>query len=73
MFLVPVGIPCQVTHVEKNLGPIEHITRKENLFEKHEVVFDPLFNLAPAMGDLYGFERDGYTLYVDQKNVEYID
>tara|TARA_Y100000310_G_scaffold17817_1_gene17621 strand:- start:189 stop:416 length:228 start_codon:yes stop_codon:yes gene_type:complete len=75
MFLVLKGTPCQVTHFEKKLGPVEHVTRKDNLFDKHEVVFDPLFNLAPSLGDLYGFqcEETGYTLFVSQKHIKFCD
>jgi hypothetical protein len=51
---------------------VQHVTKHENLFEKHEVVIDPLFNLGPAAGELYGFERDGFTLYVDQASVTYM-
>jgi len=71
MFLVPKGSSCRVVR-EGGEKTISHTTRHENIFEKYEVVADPLFNLAPSVGNLYGFKRDGWTLWVDADKVQYL-
>jgi|TARA_Y100000310_G_scaffold270098_1_gene283713 hypothetical protein len=70
MFLIKKGTTVDVARLTGET--VQHVTKHENLFEKHEVVIDPLFNLGPAAGELYGFERDGFTLYVDQASVTYM-
>jgi hypothetical protein len=73
MFLVEKN--TAVTVVRPSGEEVEYITQKDNFFEKGEVVIDPLFNLGPAAGALYGFECEetGFALYVDQKHVTYLD
>ena len=72
MFLIKKNTP--VTVVRPSGEEVEHVTRKDNMFDKHEVVADPLFNLAPSVGELFGFECEetGFTLYVNQDNVKYL-
>ena len=72
MFLIKKNTP--VTVVRPSGEEVEHVTRKDNIFDKHEVVADPLFNLAPSVGELFGFECEetGFTLYVSQDNVKYL-
>ena len=72
MFLIKKNTP--VTVVRPTGEEVDHVTRKDNMFDKHEVVADPLFSLAPAVGELFGFECEetGFTLYVDQNHVKYL-
>ena len=46
-------------------------TTQENIFEESEVVFDPSFKIGVSIGpSIYGFEKQGFTLVVEQRYVE---
>ena len=75
MFLVMVNTDCTCISPE---GKLVHTkTRKDNYFEKHEVVADPDFKLAPTVRmygtKMFGFERDSWTIFVMQHEVKYVD
>jgi hypothetical protein len=71
MFHILQYTPCKVLKPDGTIH--DHTTQKVNFFDKHEVVNEPGFKLGPAIGKLYGFERDGFTLYVHAKYIEYVD
>lgn len=88
MFLVPTGTKSRVIKEKAEWLPgnfRQWTTRKENVFDKHEVAVDPVGKLgvhrgfsktiggAYAAGGYYGFARDGYIILVRAVDVEYLD
>ena len=53
MFRVRQGSPCTV--IRPDGSEVQHITRRESLFDLEELVADPICCVAPAVGNLYGF------------------
>jgi hypothetical protein len=88
MFEVKQGTECQLVRrgtewFSENFRM--HVTQNDNIFDKHQVVVDPVGKLganrshknlvggAWAAAGYYGFEAAGWILMVHASNVTYLD
>jgi len=86
MFLVPKGTLVKVKKARAEFYPKnikDHVTKKDNLFDKHEVVLDPIGKLGCCQNDhvigghyekagYYGFLREGWQVIVSANKVQYL-
>lgn len=86
MFLVPEGTLVQAVRSGLDWSPRnmrEHVTRKDNVFDKEEVIVDPVGKLGCnrsyaqtiggryAQSGWYGFESEGWVMLVPANQVTY--
>lgn len=86
MFLIPQGTRIQAVRSGLDWSPRNmrsHVTRKDNVFDKEEVIVDPVGKLGAnrqhactiggsyARNGWYGFESDGWIMLVPANQVTY--
>ena len=86
MFMIPAGTKVRAIKSGLDWSPRnmrDHITRKNNVFDKEEVIVDPVGKLGTnrrhihtiggsyARSGWYGFESEGWVLLVPANNVTY--